>query len=90
MTCTVTEEMFVHCRNLILVVLLFTLFCLAGCAAMQSLFAAKVDAEGPHAGAAEMTPEQCFACHREGVDGAPVAPESMYGRTNCQRCHVSD
>jgi hypothetical protein len=33
--------------------------------------------------------EECLSCHREGKEGAPVAPDRMLepDRQNCVRCH---
>lgn len=73
-------------RNLLWI--LAALALAAGCATFQRYGAPKFRAEGPHAEAGAMKPEDCFACHREGKDGAPKAPESMYGRENCSWCHL--
>jgi hypothetical protein len=58
------------------------------CATFERYGAPKFRNEGVHEGAAKMTPEACFSCHLEGKDGAPVAPDSMKGRTDCAWCHL--
>jgi hypothetical protein len=63
---------------------------LLGCEAFERYGASKFGPEGVHRDARGMTPEKCFECHREGVNGAPKAPESMLGRTNCVGCHLSE
>jgi hypothetical protein len=73
-----------------MILIVFVLLLAAGlaCATFERYGAPKFRAEGVHETAARMTPEDCFACHLEGKDGAPVAPESMKGRKDCAGCHL--
>ena len=73
-------------------ILVLAVACAAGlgCRALEAWAAPRFENVGAHEGAKEMTPSQCFACHMTGKDGAPVAPESMYGREDCWECHLSD
>lgn len=58
------------------------------CATFERYGAPKFRAEGVHETAAKMTPKDCFSCHLEGKDSAPVAPKSMVGREDCNWCHL--
>ncbi len=65
------------------------LVCLSGaCVTGTGLFTPKFAAEGAHLDAREMTENQCLECHRDGKEGAPIAPRAMLGRKNCIRCHL--
>ena len=65
------------------------LVCLSGaCVTGTGLFAPKFVIEGVHLDAGEMTENQCLECHRDGKEGAPIAPKAMLDRKNCIRCHL--
>lgn len=40
----------------------------------------------PHRVEANATGESCLACHRSGVNGAPITPHPL--RLDCVQCHV--
>lgn len=58
------------------------------CTWIQRGFAPKFTDQGVHAGASQMSENKCFDCHREGLKGAPKAPEKMLERKKCIRCHL--
>ncbi len=58
------------------------------CTIIQRKFAPKFFEQGIHAGASKMSEQTCLSCHREGLKGAPKAPEKMLTRENCIRCHL--
>lgn len=68
---------------------IIALVCLSGaCVTGTGLFAPKFAAKGVHFNAREMTENQCLECHRDGKEGAPIAPRAMLDRKNCIRCHL--
>lgn len=58
------------------------------CTWIQRRFAPKFTEQGVHAGASQMSEKKCLSCHREGLEGAPKAPEKMLERKKCTRCHL--
>lgn len=58
------------------------------CTWIQQRFAPKFTEQGVHAGASQMSEYKCLSCHREGLNGAPKAPEKMLKRKKCTRCHL--
>ena len=61
-----------------------------GCVTFQRTFAPKFRATGIHDNAQNMTETECLSCHQEGIEGAPIAPESMLDRKNCIACHLKE
>jgi len=61
-----------------------------GCVTLQRPFAPKFAATVVHDNAPSMTESECLSCHREGKDGAPIAPKSMLDRKNCNACHLKE
>lgn len=60
------------------------------CVTLQRSFAPKFTATGIHKNAPNMTEKECLSCHREGKEGAPIAPKAMLNRKNCITCHLKE
>ena len=72
-------------KIILLICLISAIF---SCTAIQRKFAPKFFEQGIHSGASQMSEEKCLSCHREGLNGSPIAPEKMLNRKNCTRCHL--
>jgi len=60
------------------------------CVIFQRPFAPKFMATGVHENARNMSEAECLSCHRDGKEGAPIAPKSMLERKNCNACHLKE